>query len=114
MYTANDGKAFGNHEQGKHYDSSRSEPKGPKVKPEPEGEHQEENMQDVVSEHGPAEHVEIHSHHEDGHVHKSKHHDAHSARNHVSMAFGEQPEEHAEPDGDEHAAMQAPSIPTMA
>ena len=76
------------------------------------GEHEdgEQNIEDVVSEHGPAEHVEIHSHHKDGHVHKAKHHDSASAREHVSKAFGEEPEHEAEPMPGESGDQ----IPTMA
>jgi len=110
MYTSKDGKNFGNHEMGKHYDATRPEPKEEEAD---KGEHEEgeQDIQDVVSEHGPAEHVEISSHHKDGHVHKSKHHDGHSARSHVSQAFGEEPEHEAEAPM-EHESPGA--IPTMA
>lgn len=116
MYTAHDGKNFGNHEMGKHYDATR--PKKKAESDEGGGEH-EQDMDGVVAEHGPAEHVEIHSHHADGHVHHATHHDAHSAHEHVSKAFdeGEESEgEHeaeepeAEPVGDDGGM---PSIPGM-
>ena len=107
-FQAKDGKNFGNMEMRNHYDRTRPEQK----QEESGGEHEdgEQNIEDVVSEHGPAEHVEIHSHHKDGHVHKAKHHDSASAREHVSKAFGEEPEHEAEPMPGESGDQ----IPTMA
>jgi len=108
-YMAQDGKAFGNREMGKHYDSTR-----PKAKPpSSEGQEREEaepDMDQVVSEHGPAEHMEIHSHHGDGHVHKSKHHDSHSAHQHVAKAFGEEPQEQESPMGEQSEPMAIPGM----
>ena len=115
MYTARDGKNFGNHEMGKRYDSSRPKKSDDGEKEEKDGKGGEpEDMSDVVAEHGPAEHVVIHSHHSDGHVHKSeKHHDAESAHAHVSKAFDEEMPM-SEPDGDEGGGeMAVPSIPGM-
>jgi hypothetical protein len=112
MYKAKDGKAFGNHEMGKRYDESR--PKAGPAEREMGGEEEHEQpIEEAVEEHGPAEHVEVHVHHKDGHVHKSKHHDAESAREHVSKAFGDEGE-HAgmEHGGGEEAAMPS-AIPGM-
>lgn len=115
-YKAKDGKMFENREMGAHYDRTR-----PKAKESDEGggEH-EQDMDGVVAEHGPAEHVEIHSHHADGHVHKATHHDAHSAHEHVSKAFDEGEESegaHEADEGDEAEPMSTgggiPSIPGM-
>lgn len=122
MYTAKDGKNFGNHEMGKHYDSSRpAEAKAPANKESgamSESHADDGPQHEVVSEHGPATHTEIHgpektgdgshhvhSHHEDGHHHVSKGHDVESAHDHSEhMMGGEAPAEgegHEEPDGDE-------------
>lgn len=100
MYQAKDGKNFGNHEMGRHYDATRP------AKEDGEGKDgdSEHSIEEHVEEHGPADHVEIHSHH-GGQVHKSTHHDAESAHEHISKAFGEaeagSSKEHGEPDGDE-------------
>ena len=108
------GQMFENREMQKRHEESRK-PKAEEHEPEAENEGgSEEDMRDVVEEHGPAEHVVIHSHHSDGHVHKSgKHHDSHSAHQHVSHAFGEEPEAEHEPEA-EPMPEQAPQIPTMA
>lgn len=99
MFKAQDGKAFGNHEQGRHYDKTRKKPshtadrmeKANDIQQQPE---QEQDMGQVVAEHGPATHMEMHSHHEDGHVHKATHHDHMAAHDHVSKAFGQEHEQH--------------------
>lgn len=105
---------FGNREMEKHYKSTRGNPADkmsaePESKGEPE---QEQPIEDSVDEHGPAEHIEMHTHHKDGHVHKSKHHDHQSAHDHVSKAFGETQQE-PEPAGDAAEYHQPSSIPTL-
>jgi hypothetical protein len=118
---AEEHRKFGNREMQKRYDESR-----PKAEKEGKGskdgeEHEEKPIEDVVSEHGPADHVEIHSHHGDGHVHKSSHHSAMEAHDHVSKAFDEEgggmgEGEHHEPDGDEgemSEGMGGGAMPTM-
>lgn len=101
---------FENREMQSHFEKSR--PEGGSKMESKGGEHEghEENMRDVVEEHGPAEEVEIHSRHADGHVHKSKGHDHASAKKHMSEAFGEEPEEESQ-EAPEH---EGASIPTMA
>lgn len=122
MFTAKDGKNFGNHEMGKHYDSTRPAGKSSAPEAKSAGTQSESHADDgpqheVLSEHGPATHTEIHgpgksgdgshhvhSHHEDGHHHVSKGHDLESAHDHSEhMMGGEAPggEGHEEPDGDE-------------
>jgi hypothetical protein len=130
MFTAKDGKHFGNHEMGRHYDKTRPEPKTKAKEDEGEGEVEREDsdmpMGDVVAEHGVAHKSEIKAdedgehtvttHHEDGHKHVSHGHDAHSAHMHSMHAMtGEEPEgmEHEEPDGDEGEEEEAPMIPGM-
>lgn len=112
-FKTKDGKMFGNNAMGQRYDESRK----PKAKESDGGEHEQEDgasIEDHVAEHGPADHVEIHSHH-GGKVHKSTHHDAQSAHEHVSKAFGEEPEEneHQEPDGDEAESMAGEGMPAI-
>jgi len=102
MYRAKDGKAFGNHEMGRHYDATRGNAADVGEKEEPEEKDGETEIEDAVKEHGPAEKIEMHTHHEDGHVSKHTHHDKESAHRHVDEAMGERDdEEHGEPDGDE-------------
>ena len=136
MYTAKDGKNFGNNEMGKHYDSTRpagtSKPSGPNTDGVQSESHADDGPQhEVVAEHGTATHTEIHgpektddgthhvhSHHEDGHKHVSKGHDVHSAHAHSKhMHTGEAEgmgEAHEEPDGDEVAGEEPAEIPGMA
>jgi hypothetical protein len=113
MFTAKDGKNFGNSEMGRHYDATRPAMKAA----DGEKDGKEKDMDDVVSEHGPAEHVEIHSHHEDGHVHKATHHTAPEAKEHIDKAFDEEgdeeesmPGKHGDPDGDEGGGMGIPGM----
>src|SRR5271154_3738558 len=88
-------KRYENKEMQRHYDKTHKEGGGKKMSGMGGGEHHEpdgdeggeKDMHDVVAEHGPASHVEIHSHHEDGHVHKAKHHDAMSAHEHIDAAM---------------------------
>lgn len=114
-YVAQDGKAFGNHEMGKHYDKTR-----PKPKAEPKGERMEapeqQDIQESVQQHGPVTHMEMHSHHKDGTVHKATHHDAASAHAHISHAFGENPEQSTGMHGRPSMGMggQSEMIPGMA
>jgi hypothetical protein len=111
---AEEKRKFGNREMQKRYDESRPKEKDePKAHEEPDGD--EQPIEDSVAEHGPAEHVEMHTHHADGHVHKSTHHDAESAHDHVGKAF-----EESEPMKDEEAGAMGgqhsggSGIPTMA
>lgn len=119
-------KRYENKEMQKRYDESRSKGSGEGKKTmgshdRDESENEEERpIEEHVEEHGPADHVEIHSHH-GGAVHKSTHHDAHSAHAHISKAFGEEPmgennEEQAAMGGTDSqpSSQGAPSIPTMA
>lgn len=108
-----EGRKFGNREMQKHYDSTRPAAKsddGNKGSGHEEPDGDEQPIEDSVAEHGPAEHVEMHTHHSDGHVHKSKHHDAESAHEHVGKAFGEESEPMAD-EGDSGGMSNA--IPTM-
>ena len=108
MYESSEepGRKFQNIQHGKTFDRVRKEEKSskkskPKEKSTDESEH-EKPMHEVVAEHGPVHMMEMHSHHEDGHVHKAQHHDAGAMHNHVDEAMGM---EHAEPDGDEGMPM---------
>jgi hypothetical protein len=108
---------FGNAEMERHYNSTRGNPSDrmsqPKHKSEEKQdfpEHDEKPIEESVDEHGPAEHIEMHTHHKDGHVHKARHHDHQSAHDHVSKAFGEQPEHEA---GGAPEYDQPSSIPTL-
>lgn len=92
MYKAKDGKSFGNHEMGKHYDKTRPAAPHHAKEPKDSGGEGEQDMNEVVAEHGPAQHMEMISHHQDGHKHKAVHHDAESAHQHVSTAFQEEPQ----------------------
>lgn len=109
-------KEFENREMQARHDESHAEPK----MAEHEADGEKESMRDVVDEHGPAEKMEITTHHADGHKHKSVHHDHESASKHVAHAFGEEPEEaEAEPFAgketpEEEQAEQHMKIPTMA
>lgn len=111
------GRKFQNIQHGKTFDRVRKEEKSAKkAKPakhdEPDGD--EQDIHEVVSEHGPAHKTEIekadgeesysvHSHHEDGHKHSSHGHSLHEAHQHSMIAHGEpggmeeeQPAEEAE------------------
>lgn len=110
---------FGNMEMERHYNSTRGNPadhttpkhaKSEEKQDFPESD--EQPIEESVDEHGPAEHIEMHTHHKDGHVHKSQHHDHQSAHDHVSKAFGEQdaPQQEA---GSAPEYDQASSIPTL-
>jgi hypothetical protein len=113
-------KRYENKEMQKHYESTRPKEGGDKKTMSKMGggheEHDsEQNIHDVVAEHGPADHVEIHSHH-GGHVHKQKHHDAASAHAHIDAAMPQQEPGGAsagEPMGG-GAPMGGGGIPTMA
>lgn len=106
---------FGNKEMERHYKSTRGNPadkmSGETKTEEPE-DREEQPIEESVDEHGPAEHIEMATHHKDGHVHKSKHHDHQSAHEHVTKAFGEQPEMQHEA-GDAAEYSQPSSIPTL-
>ena len=100
--TEEPGRKFQNIQHGKTFDRVRKEEKSSK-KSKPKEKASEEHEQDIhesVAEHGPVHKIEMHSHHEDGHVHRSEHHDAQTAHEHVDGAMG-----HMEPDGDEAEAM---------
>lgn len=142
-YQTKDGKKrYENHEIGKAYDRShmpvaKRNPLKPDGMPgEPIGSHEGAEptehepggeIEQVVAEHGPAHHTEIHagggheamgemgggpgagmgaghhviSHHASGHVHHSHGHSLESAHVHSHKAMGGSGEMHAEPDGDE-------------
>ncbi len=104
------GRNFGNHEI--NAASRRGAMKPAMPKPEPGQGEEEQPIEDVVREHGPAEHVEIHSHHKDGHVHKSVHHHHDSAHQHISHAMGEH-QQHAEPDADDMPHKGFEAVPPM-
>jgi len=118
-------KRYENKEMQRHFESTRSKGGGGKISHmgggkehhEPDGdEGGEKDVHDVVAEHGPAKHVEIHSHHEDGHVHKAKHHDAMSAHEHIDAAMpqAENPGEAPAEGMGGGAPMGGAGIPTMA
>src|SRR5271154_4607894 len=117
-------KRYENKEMQKHFENTRSkgsgEHAGKKTMGKHEPEENENSIEEHVAEHGPADHVEIHSSH-GGAMHKSMHHDAESAHEHIHKAFGGEPmgenNENAEEMGgtdSEHSAGGAPAIPTMA
>jgi hypothetical protein len=108
-YQSKDGKRkFENPEHGHAYDRSKMggghmgggmpSAKAAPLNAEPTGMEpgqgtMEEPIENVVKAHGPAQQVEIHSHHQDGHIHKSMHHDGHSAAAHVHSAMGSMEQE---------------------
>jgi len=114
-YKAKDGKRFANHQAGKYYDNVKNpvaaeESKGPLQQgpQEPDGdEGQEQPIEDVVAQHGPAHmtHISndgsVESEHEDGHKHSSHGHDVHSAHKHSLKAHGadEESQDQQEPEG---------------
>lgn len=121
-YTAKDGKRFANHQAGKYYDNVKDPVAADETKPEhgePDGDEggEEQPIESVVGEHGPAHttHIEkkdgdsysVHSEHDDGHKHSSHGHDVHSAHEHSKKAHGVE-EEH-ETDGDEEPS-EMPSV----
>jgi|SRR5580658_386813 hypothetical protein len=120
-------KRFENKEMQKRFDESRpksgggGEHAGKKTAGAHKSKQMDENsIEEHVEEHGPADHVEIHSHH-GGAVHKSVHHSAHEAKAHIDKAFGENPmgennEQQEAMAGTDSAPSSggAPQIPTMA
>jgi hypothetical protein len=91
--------------------AKHSEPDGDEAAPAGD----EEPIENVVDEHGPADEVEITSKH-GKHKHKSVHHDAASAKEHVSKAFGEESEPaegEGEQGGGESYGGGGGGIPTM-
>jgi hypothetical protein len=72
----------------------------------------EKPIEDMVKEHGPADHVEVTSHH-GKHMHKSMHHDAMAAKEHMDKAFGDGEEGEHMPEDESGMAMGG-GIPTMA
>lgn len=89
---------------------------GAAMKPQMGGEQEHGEDEGVVEQHGPAHttHImeskekpgsyDVHSHHKDGHMHKSKGHDVHSAHEHSKKmhgADGEPGAEHEPMDGAE-------------
>jgi hypothetical protein len=81
-------KRYENKEMQKRYEESRPKGGGKHKAEKDDGDDSERTIEDVVEEHGPADHVEIHSHHGD-HVHKGTHHDVEAAKEHIGKAFGE-------------------------
>ena len=123
-YKAKDGKRFENQEIGRHYDRSRGhEPaKEAKAKSEPASEKgrtgEEEPIESVVKEHGPAhtkkiekaegeETYSVHSEHEDGHKHSSHGHDLEAAHHHSMKAHGGEGMEDEEGEDEEGESMPA-------
>jgi hypothetical protein len=80
-------RKFENKEMQRRYDQSR--PKAEDREEPAAGDENEKSIEDVVEEHGPADHVEVTSHH-GKHKHKSEHHDAQSAKEHIDKSFGEE------------------------
>jgi hypothetical protein len=78
--------------------------------PDPGQGESDEPIESVVQQHGPASEVEVHSKHQDGHMHKAKHHDVHSAKHHVSAAMGQKDEE----PGDDMGGKGMEALPPMA
>ena len=113
-YKARNGRRFANHQEGKFFDNVKnpvaaeeSDP-APLGEPEPDGdEGQEQPIEDVVAQHGPAHmtHISnegsVESEHEDGHKHSSHGHDVHSAHKHSLKAHGadEESQDQQEPEG---------------
>jgi hypothetical protein len=110
-------KRYENKEMQRHYDRTR---KAEPNKTEEEGyktdlgEHEESEtpIEDVVRDHGPAKEAEVLTTHEDGHVHKSKHHDHKSASEHMRKAMGGGMEEPRESE-EELGGGSAMPMPTM-
>lgn len=122
-YTAHNGRRFVNHAVGRNYDRVKANPVAEKEsEQEPAGDGQEEQpIEQVVSEHGPAHttHImrhpdgshSVHSEHEDGHRHESHGHaDAHEAHKHSLKAHGADEES---PSEDEHEGGEESEAPSM-
>lgn len=109
-------RKFENREMQKRYDESRPKEGGDKKMggdKTPDGD--EKGIEDVVSEHGPADSVEVHSHH-GKHTHKSKHSTPDEAKEQIDKAFGEAPAEQgmeAEPEPGGAAPAMGGGMPTM-
>lgn len=92
------GRRFANQAVGRRFDESRRNPVAQKEENEPESATEEQPIEQVVSEHGPAHTTHIMRHedgthsvqseHEDGHKHESHGHDVHSAHHHSLKAHG--------------------------
>jgi hypothetical protein len=130
-FTSKDGKSFGNRQQMKAYDErpaqsgAKKEPKAAAAHAEPDGdEGNEQDIQEVVAEHGPAEKIELHhddaagkhhvtSHH-GGFTHKTVKAGREEAHEHARSAAGIQPEPpQDETDSAAHGEGTAPAIPGM-
>jgi hypothetical protein len=139
MFTARDGKKFGNNQTGKLYDNTRGgkpsvgapAPAEPTEHAEPGQDVSSRPIHEVVTEHGPARNIKIVHDHEAGQhtveshhgqepeatvVHKSEHATPAEAHEHAAHAAGVGSEENATPDAQE-AAMpggnEQSSIPGM-
>jgi|ERR1700690_255081 hypothetical protein len=87
---------FGNMEMDKAHAKTHPPAGTQKAMPQ-EGGAEEGPVEESVKQHGPVSHIEMHSHHKDGHVHKSVHHHADSAHQHVDAAMGGQQQQEPEP-----------------
>jgi hypothetical protein len=112
-------KRFENKEMQKRYDSSRMpEAKGGGDDEEMDAkggeDGGEDSAEDVVAEHGPADSMEMTSHHADGHKHKAHHHSPEEAHEHLDkmMPMGES--EHEDAGGGMGEAEMPGGMPTMA
>ena len=104
-FKAKDGKSFGNRQQQKAYDErpAKKEAKGESAHAEPDGdEGSEQDIHEVVAEHGPADKIELHhddtagkhhvvSHH-GGYTHKAVKAGREEAHEHAKAAAGVMPE----------------------
>lgn len=100
MYTAKDGRNFGNHQVGKRYDErfGEKEPQGDQEQASGKQDVSDQDIDSVVAEHGPAHEVHIkHDHEADTHhveshhgevVHHSDHSSGYEAHEHARKAAG--------------------------
>jgi hypothetical protein len=129
-FKAKDGKAFGNRQQMKVYDErpAKKEPKGVEAQhEEPDGdEGSDQDIHEVVAEHGPADKIQLHHDDDAGKHHVISHHGEHvhkvvkagreEAHEHAKIAAGlspEQQEEEQQPAMAGGGAMQGGGIPGM-
>jgi hypothetical protein len=113
MYKAADGKQFAHEGMGKSYDGALAGGKGGLKPSGGKSDHDADDAQSVVAQHGPAHTTQIakqkdgshsvHSHHEDGHKHVSHGHNIESAHKHSMEMHGNaggNPDEHEQGDSE--------------
>ena len=112
VFTAHDGRRFSNHAVGRNYDRVKANPVAEKEAEQPEDAQEEQPIEQVVAEHGPAHTTHIMRHpdkshsvtseHEDGYKHESHGHpDVHEAHRHSLKAHGASDEEETRDENEE-------------